>query len=154
MLKLMTEENMEGFRQIDYLGEKYLFLYSVSDKTGATICALVPMSIITGQAQEIKNMTFSLVILACIIALVVGLIIVSGIQNNMKHISGKLGEVAKGDLTIKVTAKSHDEFRSLASSATNMISNTKNLVDKVNHATDQLEDSAREVERTSDICLH
>lgn len=150
----MTEENMEGFRQIDYLGEKYLFLYSVSDKTGATICALVPMSIITGQAQEIKNMTFSLVILACIIALVVGLIIVSGIQNNMKHISGKLGEVAKGDLTIKVTAKSHDEFRSLASSATNMISNTKNLVDKVNHATDQLEDSAREVERTSDICLH
>ncbi len=149
--EINTEENMEGFRQIDYLGEKYLFLYSVSEKTGATICALVPMTIITGQAQEIKNMTFSLVILACIIALVVGLIIVSGIQNNMKHISGKLGEVAKGDLTIKVTAKSHDEFRSLASSATNMISNTKNLVDKVNHATDQLEDSAREVERTSDI---
>ncbi|MDE6517349.1 MAG: methyl-accepting chemotaxis protein, partial [Acetatifactor sp.] len=135
----------------EYLGEKYLFLYSVSEKTGAAICALVPMTIITEQAQEIKNMTFSLVILACIIALVVGLIIVSGIQNNMKHISGKLGEVAKGDLTIKVTAKSHDEFRSLASSATNMISNTKNLVDKVNHATDQLEDSAREVERTSDI---
>ncbi len=149
--EINAEENMEGFRQIDYLGEKYLFLYSVSEKTGATICALVPMSIITGQAQEIKNMTFSLVILACIIALVVGLIIVSGIQNNMKHISRKLGEVARGDLTIKVTAKSHDEFRSLAGSATNMIANTKNLVEKVNHATGQLEDSAREVERTSDV---
>lgn len=149
--EINTEENMEGFRQIDYLGEKYLFLYSVSEKTGSTICALVPMSIITGQAQEIKDMTFSLVILACIIALVVGLIIVSGIQNNMKHIAGKLGEVAKGDLTIKVTAKSHDEFRSLAGSATNMISNTKNLVDKVNYATNQLEESAREVEKTSDV---
>ncbi len=149
--EINAEENMEGFRQIDYLGEKYLFLYSVSEKTGATICALVPMAIITGQAQEIKNMTFSLVILACIIALVVGLIIVSSIQNNMKHISRKLGEVARGDLTIKVTAKSHDEFRSLAGSATNMIANTKNLVEKVNHATGQLEDSAREVERTSDV---
>lgn len=149
--EINAEENMEGFRQVDYLGEKYLFLYSVSEKTGATICALVPMSIITGQAQEIKNMTFSLVILACIIALVVGLIIVSGIQNNMKHISRKLGEVARGDLTIKVTAKSHDEFRSLAGSATNMIANTKNLVEKVNHATGQLEDSAREVERTSGV---
>lgn len=149
--EINAEENMEGFRQVDYLGEKYLFLYSVSEKTGATICALVPMSIITGQAQEIKNMTFTLVILACIIALVVGLIIVSGIQNNMKHISRKLGEVARGDLTIKVTAKSHDEFRSLAGSATNMIANTKNLVEKVNHATGQLEDSAREVERTSGV---
>lgn len=149
--EINTEEGMEGFRQIDYLGGKYLFLYSVSEKTGATICALVPMSIITGQAQEIKSMTFSLVILACIIALVVGLIIVSGIQNNMKHISGKLGEVARGDLTIQVTAKSHDEFRSLAGSAANMITNTKNLVEKVNYATGQLEDSAREVERTSDV---
>lgn len=149
--EINTEESMEGFRQIDYLGGKYLFLYSVSEKTGATICALVPMSIITGQAQEIKSMTFSLVILACIIALVVGLIIVSGIQNNMKHISGKLGEVARGDLTIQVTAKSHDEFRSLAGSASNMITNTKNLVEKVNYATGQLEDSAREVERTSDV---
>lgn len=149
--EINAEESREGYRQIDYLGEKYLFLYSVSEKTGAAICALVPMSIITGQAQEIRNMTFSLVILACIIALIVGLIIVSGIQNNMKHISLKLGEVANGDLTVKVTTKSHDEFRSLAGSATNMISNTKNLVNKVNQATGQLEDSAREVGRTSDV---
>lgn len=146
-----TQENPEGYRQIHYLGEQYLFLYSVSEKTGATICALVPMSTITGQAQEIRNLTFTLVILACVIALVVGLIIVSGIQKNMRHISRKLGEVAQGDLTVKVTARSHDEFRGLAGSATNMISNTKKLVDKVNHATDQLEDSAREVGRTSDV---
>ncbi|MBD5528968.1 MAG: methyl-accepting chemotaxis protein [Lachnospiraceae bacterium] len=146
-----TEESREGFCQVDYSGEKYLFLYSVSEKTGTTICALVPMSIITEQAQEIKNMTYGLVILACVIALIVGLIIVSGIQNNMKHISGKLGEVARGDLTIKVTAKGHDEFRNLAGSATNMISNTKNLVNKVNHATDQLESSAKEVERASNV---
>lgn len=149
--EINTEESLEGFRQIHYLDENYLFLYSVSEKTGAAVCALVPMSVITGQAQEIKTMTFSLVILACIIALIVGLIIVSGIQNNMKHISRKLGEVAKGDLTVKVTAKSHDEFRILAGSATNMISNTKNLVDKVNHATGQLEGSAREVEKVSDV---
>lgn len=146
-----TEESREGFYQVEYSGEKYLFLYSVSEKTEATICALVPMSIITEQAQEIKNMTCGLVVLACVIALIVGLIIVSGIQNNMKHISGKLGEVARGDLTVKVTAKGHDEFRNLAGSATNMISNTKNLVNKVNHATDQLESSTREVERASNV---
>ncbi len=146
-----AEENPEGFCQVNYLGETYLFLYSVSEKTGAMICALVPMSVITEQAQEIKTMTLGLVILACIIALIVGLIIVSGIQNNMKHISGKLGEVAKGDLTVRVMAKSHDEFRTLAGSATNMISNTKKLVDKVNYATDQLESSAREVEKVSNV---
>ena len=144
-------ESPEGYRQVDYAGERYLFLYSVSEKTGATVCALVPMSVITRQAQEVKSMTLGLVILACVIALIVGLLIVSGIQNNMKHISGKLGKVARGDLTVRVTAKGHDEFRSLAGSATNMISNTKNLVDKVNHASCQLEHSSREVEKASNV---
>jgi len=149
--QIRAEEGLNGLRRVPYEGEEYLFLYSVSEMTGAAVCALVPMKVVIGQAQEIKNMTFGLVILASVVALAVGLFIVSGIQNNMKHISEKLGEVAQGDLTVRVTAKSRDEFRSLAGSAANMISNTKNLVEKVKYAIDQLEDSAREVGRASDV---
>ena len=45
-------------------------------------------------------LTVVLVILACIIALVIGIFVAAGIQANMKGISKKFGEVAKGDLTI------------------------------------------------------
>ena len=115
------------------------------------MCSSDLMSVITGQAEGIKTMTFGLVILACIIVLVVGLLIVFSIQNNMKRISRKFGEVAKGDLTVQVTAKGKDEFRGLAASANNMIVNTKSLVNKVTSATQQLEISSRDVNEVSGV---
>lgn len=139
----------QGTKNVNYLGQDYFFLYSKSDVTGATICALVPNATVIGQAEEIRTITVGLIILALIIVLTVGILIVAGIQNNMKRISGKLEEVAKGDLTVQVKAKGHDEFRNLASSATNMIENTKNLVNKVSNATSQLGVSAEEVGQVS-----
>ncbi len=145
------EEVLEGIETVEFAGSEYQFIYSKSDKTNTIICVLVPMSVITGQAEGIKTMTFGLVILACIIVLVVGLLIVFSIQNNMKRISRKFGEVAKGDLTVQVTAKGKDEFRGLAASANNMIVNTKSLVNKVTSATQQLEISSRDVNEVSGV---
>lgn len=144
-------EILDGNQQVDFAGREYQFIYSRSEKTGAVICVLVPMDVITGQAEGIKTMTFSLVILACIIVLLVGFLIVFSIQNNMKRISRKFGEVAKGDLTVQVTAKGKDEFRGLAASANNMIVNTKNLVNKVTGATKQLESSSHDVNEVSGV---
>lgn len=148
----INEENMSGSVQIDFHDKDYLFLYSRSDEIeDITICALVPMSIVTSQAQEIKVLTVVLVILACVIALIVGIFVASGIQANMKGISRKFGEVAMGDLTVTVHAKGNDEFRKLAGSATNMIENTKKLVNKVSDATNELEKSATSVEEASSV---
>lgn len=144
-------EELAGANEVTYKGENYLFIYSRSEKTGATMCALVPLSFITSQAEEIKSLTATLVILACVVVLAIGFLIAAGIQNNMKRISRKFGEVAKGDLTVEVRAKGRDEFRGLAGSATNMIANTKSLVNKVSDATWQLEKSAKEVEQASGI---
>ncbi len=149
--RTISGDNLSGSMEVEYNGEESLFIYSRSEKTNVTVCALVPMKVITGQAEEIKTMTVWLTALACIIVLAVGISIVVGIQKNMKHISGKFGEVAKGDLTVQVRAKGRDEFQALAGSATNMIVNTKKLVNKVSHATGQLEESAMEVEQVSDV---
>lgn len=142
---------LEGVDQIEYKGIDYQFIYKVNERTGATICALVPMKLITAQAEDIKSLTVGLVVLACIIVLVIGLLIVIGIQNNMHRISRGFGVVSEGDLTVQVTAKGRDEFRDLAGSANNMITNTKNLVRKVTAATDQLEESAQAVEKVSGV---
>ena len=140
-----------GTAEIDFQGEKYLFIYSHSADIGFTTCALVPMRVVTSQATEIRNMTIGLVILACVIVVIVGIFITAGIENNMRRISRKFGDVAKGDLTVTVSAKGHDEFQDLAGSATNMIMNTKKLVNQVSNATGELEVSAQNVGQASEL---
>ena len=140
-----------GTAEVDFQGEKYLFIYSHSADIGFTTCALVPMRVVTSQATEIGNMTIGLVILACVIVVIVGIFITAGIENNMRRISRKFGDVAKGDLTVTVSAKGHDEFQDLAGSATNMITNTKKLVNQVSNATGELEVSAQNVGQASEL---
>ncbi|MCM1542948.1 MAG: methyl-accepting chemotaxis protein [Blautia sp.] len=146
-----SDENQSGSQEVTFRGQQYLFIYSTSSKTRATVCTLVPMDVITGQAEEIRSLTFALVVLASVVVVLVGLLIVSGIQKNMNRISKGFGVVAQGDLTVRVAAKGRDEFQNLAGSANNMIHNTKSLVNKVTGATDQLEVSARDVEQVSGV---
>ena len=146
-----ASEEDAGTAEVDFQGEKYLFIYSHSADVGFTTCAPVPMRVVTSQATEIRNMTIGLVILACVIVVIVGIFITVGIENNMKRISRKFGDVAKGDLTVTVSAKGHDEFQDLAGSATNMITNTKKLVNQVSNATGELEISAQNVGQASEL---
>jgi methyl-accepting chemotaxis protein len=115
------------------------------------MCILVPSTTIVAQAAQIRTLTLELVILAAIVAIVIGLFLAIGIQRNMKRISYKLGEVAKGDLTVKVTVKGKDEFRNLRFAVSNMIKNNKKLVGKVGDATLNLEKSADHVTEVSQV---
>lgn len=140
-----------GSQEVKYNGEAYLFLYSRNPVNNTTICTLVPQHVVTGQAEDIKKLTLTLVLLAALIAGVIGIVITAGIQKNMKKISHSLGRVADGDLTVQVKTGGRDEFKGLADSATNMIHKNRKLVVKVNDATVQLEASAREVKNASEI---
>lgn len=143
--------SLSGAQNIQFMGEEYLFFYSRSEKDFTTVCALVPRRVVIGQAESIKQVTVFLVAVACVIALGIGIWISMGIQNNMKRISRKLGEVAKGNLTVAVKARGRDEFQDLAMVANNMIQNNKKLVSKAGEATNQLMESALEVEEVSGI---
>lgn len=145
------EAVLHGSAEVKYNGKEYIFIYNRLEANNSTVCALVPMKVVTGQAEAIKTLTFGLVIAAIIIAGLIGVGIASGIQGNMKRIAKRFGEVANGDLTVTVTAKGRDEFVGLAQSATNMIYNNKKLVAKVNKSTGDLEVSANEVKSSSEI---
>lgn len=149
--EINTEEAFDGYREVKFRGKDYLFFYSRSDLSGATICVLVPLDIVVAQAEDIKGITTVLTIIACIAVLAIGIVIAAGIQKNMARISKKFGVVAQGDLTVEVSVKSKDEFMDLAKSANHMIGNTKKLVNKVTNATGQLEESANEVGEVSGV---
>jgi len=146
----LASEELSGAMDVTFKGEEYLYLYNKSEVCDITLCALIPMDMITGQAESIKTITITLVILATIAAILIGSFITFGIQKNMKNISRKLDEVANGDLTVQVKAQSRDEFNGLAKTATNMIENNKKLVTKLTGTVEQLERSAGNVNTASD----
>ncbi len=137
--------------EVTYNGAQYLFFRSTSTVTGATMCALVPLSVVSGQAEEIKELTVVGVVIASIIVIVIGIWMSTGIRNNMKRLSKGFEVVAEGNLATSVSVKGSDEFRGLAATANNMIANNKQLVQKVSMATDRLEESAEEVNDVSGV---
>ena len=144
-------EDQQTTKEVSINGKSYLFFYSRMERTNAAVCALVPMEIVNGQADDIRNVTIAVVLIACVVAVLIGIIISTGIQKNMKRISGRLEEVAEGNLTTKVSVKGYDEFNNLAVVANHMINNNKKLVQKVSGATDTLESSAQEVRQASNV---
>lgn len=144
-------EDQQTTKEVSINGKSYLFFYSRMERTNAAVCALVPMEIVNGQADDIRNVTIAVVLIACVVAVLIGIIISTGIQKNMKRISGRLEEVAEGNLITKVSVKGHDEFNNLAVVANHMINNNKKLVQKVSGATDTLESSAQEVRQASNV---
>lgn len=144
-------EDQQTTKEVSINGKSYLFFYSRMERTNAAVCALVPMEIVNGQADDIRNVTIAVVLIACVVAVLIGIIISTGIQKNMKRISGRLEEIAEGNLTTKVSVKGHDEFNNLAVVANHMINNNKKLVQKVSGATDTLESSAQEVRQASNV---
>ncbi len=146
-----TTEAMDGSKEVEYQGEDYLFFYSRSEESGGTICAMVPLELVTGQAEAIRRLTVILVLLAGVIACAIGFIVAAGIQKNMRNLSRRLKDVSKGDLTGEVRVRGRDEFRALAQAANDMIQNNKKLVSQVSDATGHLEMSAQEVEKSSGV---
>lgn len=146
----LESEEMCGTRKVRYKGGSYLYIYAKSAE-GAKInfCALVPYSVITGQAQKIKGLTVAVVIAACIVAGLVGLAITLGIQKNMKAISSGFNQVAGSDLSTEVKAYGRDEFRDLAQVANNMIQNNRNLVMGLYKTIQVLEQSTGRVDDAS-----
>ncbi|MDO5155440.1 MAG: methyl-accepting chemotaxis protein [Eubacteriales bacterium] len=153
--KCMENDDINGSSEVRYNGKKYIYIYQKSDITGATFCSLIPVDIVTMQANQIKVITLVLVIIAAIASVLIGTFISFGIQRNMKGISKDLNEVANGNLTVHVRADGRDEFQSLAKTATNMVENNKKLVLKLSDTIDQMEVSASNVTAASvDIDEH
>ncbi|MBO4750083.1 MAG: methyl-accepting chemotaxis protein [Lachnospiraceae bacterium] len=146
---LIGEGVQSGTSEIHYHGEDSLLFHAVCEESGCVVCALVPLSTVTAQASEIRLITFIVVLIALLIASAVGLWITIRIQRNIKKLSDGLGEMAKGDLTVKIEADGRDEFTDLAETTSEMIYQTKSLVAKVDDAVGGVEDCANDVQNAS-----
>lgn len=149
----MDADENSGSKYVEYKGDTYLFMYSKIGETGATLCALMPKATITSQADAIKNVTFIIVIIACLAAVVIAAWLSTGIDKVIKGIISKLKLAAKGDLTVQFDAKRRDEFRILIDEIQTTFANMKDLILQVKELSSEVSESASNVSTTSELFL-
>ncbi|MGE6258354.1 methyl-accepting chemotaxis protein [Heyndrickxia sporothermodurans] len=92
-----------------------------------------------------KYITFSIIILAAIISIIIGIFITIIIVRPTKEIMKLLSKAEKGDLTVKGTYESKDEMGALTQSFNSMISGVYQTISSVNDASAQLAAASEEL---------
>lgn len=152
--ELISENEQEkGFDYAKVNGEEYLFLYSKVGETGLTLCGLVPKATILASAVNIKNLTVAIVILASMIAIIIGVVMSSGIARTIQKLAFGMKKVAEGDLSLRLSVERRDEFRMLSESINEMLSGVKTLVEQVVDVSTQVTGSSGILNRSADELL-
>lgn len=138
-----------GSEYVKYNSKDYLYFYSKVGKTGIVFTSLIPKTNIMSQANDIRTITFFVVILACIVAVSIGSIISGGIVKGIKHINHNLKQISEGVLTVEMKVNRKDEFGILSHNIMDMLYNMRKLINKVASVSNLVLDSAFKVEEAS-----
>ncbi len=149
--KSLAMEQTSSSNYVNWNGSKYLYLNAKVGKTGAMVCALIPYSTIIKQVTTIKNVTIVLVAFTCLIAILIGIGIASGIQRVIQYIIKELKKVSEGNLLIRLNVKRKDEFRILSNGMNEMFVNMRSLIQQVKFHSNSVTDSSAKVKESSEL---
>jgi methyl-accepting chemotaxis protein len=151
--KMAASENMSDAFYVDYQNEEQLFMYTKIGDTGAAICALIPRSTISSQADGIWRTTFIIVIIACFAAFITAFAISGGIDKTIRYIISRLRKASMGELTVVFETKRRDEFRTLIDEINATFSNIKNLISHVKSLSVDASKEAAGVTESSELVV-
>lgn len=128
-------------------GKSYFYMSADSKVTGGKIVALVPKAYITAGTTDIKNITVALVVVACVVALLLGTVIISGISKNIKKSVKRLDAVSRGELfqTDGKECEVHNEFGKLHTALFQTVGKIRELILTVAGTKDEVMDSGEKV---------
>jgi len=147
-------ENTGGTAYVEYKGKSYLYIYTPLKDQNSMVCALIPKDMISKQADEVLYVTFTIVIIASLVAILVGSFFASGIGATIKKTNNILHKTAEGDLTVQVDLKRKDEFLQLANGINLMVSGMKKLIQKTTLISRTVSGNSQEVANNSTLLLH
>lgn len=149
----VASEESSGSDNVMYRGEQYLFLYSKIGDTGAMICSLMPLSVINSQADNIKQTTVIIVIIACIVAILIALIMSTSVNQTLGNINSVLRKAARGDLSVQLESGRKDEFGALSAEVQATVNNVKQLIQQVKTLSLEVSQSSSNVSIASEAFL-
>lgn len=147
------EQSKGGIEYVTYEGKPYLYLYTPLEDQDVMVCALIPEGMITKQANEVLVITVSIVIGACLLAIIIGSFFAAGIGKTINKTNQVLHKTAKGDLTVSADLKRTDEFSQLAIGINNMIAGMKDIIRRTTEVSKTVTGNAGEVSDNSTILL-
>ena len=150
---LLASDQPEGTLETDYNGANYLMVYSKIGDTGSMVAALIPYSQLTAKASFIRTFTSLMVLIAIVLAGIIGVFVANGITSNIRSMLTVLSQVAEGDLTVLSHTKRKDELSDLSSGINHMIENTKDLLHKTSLVSHHVITSAQAVAQNSELLL-
>lgn len=151
--RAITSEQGIGDKYVTVDDKEYLFVTKKLDTSNGMICALVPRDKIIEQANEVRNLTVILIIVASIIAIGSGTIISNGITKAIHKTNHVLEKTAQGDMTATLQLKRRDEFQKLSKEINNTVTSIRLLISKMVEISNTVSDSSTNVFVNSDRLL-
>lgn len=145
-------EDVESNTYVNIGGKSYFYMTADSDVTGGKLKVFVPKSYITSGTKAIRNITVTLVLIACLVAVGLGAIITMGITKNIQKNVAKLNKVSEGELIALIDKDnaSHNEFGKLHKALGNTINKMRDLILTVARMKDEVLASGEKVKTSSD----
>lgn len=149
--EIMSQNNTQasGHSIVSYKDEKYLMVYNKIERNGFILLGLIPQSYLLKGTENISLFTIILVIIAAMVAVLIGLFMASSMGRTIKRIIGAANRAASGDLTVSPTSRRNDELGVLAKSISMMIAGTRNLIEQAYEISQTVAESAVSVSSTS-----
>lgn len=146
-----TKASLEGgVADVKYQGDKYVYVYAPVADSGIMVCALIPQSNLLGKINLIKYITIGIVVISAFVALLVGIIIATGIGKTVKSVSVGLAELEEGNFTRSFTTKRKDEFYDLTNSLNSMLQSLRKLISDMKSFGYKVNDMSSEVYEKTD----
>ena len=147
----VESEANEGTVNVELDGKNYRFIYSKIEGKGLVVCSIISEDFIVSQVKDIKTVTFLIVAIVALAAILTGVYLSGGISKVIKNIVKALNKVAKGDFTINVKSKRKDEFGLIIEALNGTVSNVKDLIAGVQEVNTDLVTAAENVYNSSTL---
>lgn len=146
-----SDENMGIIENVRMDGAEYLFVFRKLANTGAMVCALIPNTEILSQVNNIKDIAVVVVLIACVIAVIIGGGLSWSINRSIGYFINNLEKVAKGNIGTVFRVKKKDEFSKLASHMNKMLDSVKELLGKAKDVSSEVTLSVEKVMNSSHV---
>lgn len=126
-----TLEQLQQRSLEDQIDAEDFAVYAEISRTGWLLVMQTPTQRVFGTLRSLRNVSMLLSIGCGFVAVAVLMLAAERIIGRIKRIRDSMGEVAKGDLSVRIPVERDDEFTQIESSFNTMVEETTRLVEKV-----------------------
>ena len=143
---LNTEKSITADKVQIAKTSKGRMMYSATDIEGTSwiVASAVPYSFVSDSIMKTVTTIFILALVSLILLAVALYLIISKFINPVTTVSDRLTDISKGDFTVALVPEGNNEITTLSENLNDYISNMRNMLLKLSHISNDMNNSAGE----------